>query len=237
MFPHNNLEPQSQRWVRTVQDTIQRLEREQPNLGSQLDMLQREGSKSLADVSSNVNAYYTDTMQQYPAFQRTVPMREVLGGVSSTVAISAPSVASDTDAENWVTLLTHNLSIPFSVTSLGVRLNSAEFLLAGSPGYALRFRWVIGNTPEGMNITRWMNRLQFKLSSYAMFSTTPTQTRITNRYVHWTGGSAISTIQMRLQATIEQISNLNASVSSQSITLYAQDDNGSDTYLDVMVTV
>lgn len=236
MFPPANFDPQSQRWVNKVQGTLTSLESIEPRITSELDALQRQNNSVLDDVTSNVNAYYEATLAQYPAFQRTVPMRHVLGAETKVVSISAPFSDDDAPvAETWVDVFSENISLPASVAVAGVRLNSAQFRIQGPSTYYLGFRFLVGTITEGINSTIWMSRHQFNLSTYQMDATNPTLTNISNRYVHWTGTSTNS-IAVKLQARIEDSTNTESAVSAQNITFHGTDNNDRNTYLDVMVT-
>jgi hypothetical protein len=236
MFPSDNLEPQSKRWVRSIENTIETLEGAQPGLDSQLSRLQNEGTSVIDDVSSNVNAYYTATMAQYPAYQRTILMTDIFNALSKTVNVSAPAAADSTVAETWVSMFTHDITMPAAKTTVGIRLNGAQFGLRGPSAYYLRFRWRVNASIEGIGTSRWLSRHQFNLSTYNMDPTTPVLTNVTNRYVHWTGAST-TTLTLELQASIQSIASIGSAVASQAITMEALDNNGKETYLDVMVTV
>lgn len=235
MFPRSNVPSNSQRWVNAIESSITDLEKRQPLLNGELERARQDGDSVINDVSANVNAYYAATMAQYPAFQRSFLMSDVLGGNSATIAMTAPASAADTDAETWFTMFSFSTIIPFPVTAIGVRLNSAQFVLQGPSAYRVRFRWRIGGTPEGINNNRWMNRRQFKLDAFDM-SPSGVQTNITNRYVHWSGTSTTN-IQMNLQASIFNIASPNNAVTSQSVTILPVDTNGNPSHLDVMMTV
>lgn len=237
MFPPNNLEPGSQNWVREVERVLTDVESKQPGQDTSLNMLQRAGTSVIDDVSSNINAYYTATMAQYPMFHFAIPMQKVLGGDTKVVAISAPAAADNTVAENWVEIFSTTVSLPVAKTVLGVRLNAAQMRLQGSATYDLKFRWVAGTTmTEGINTTRWMSRHEFNLEPFNLDPTTPVPVNVTNRYAHWTGAST-SSIAVRLQACIENPASRASAVASQNITFHGVDSNGLDTYLDLMVTI
>jgi hypothetical protein len=235
MFPPSNLAPDATRWVNTVQDTITELERRQPGLDGDLEQAQRSSNSVLTEVSSRVNAYYTNTLVQYPVTEKFLPMSECLGGINKTVAISAPAAANSTVAENWVSIFTKSITLPVAKTTAGFRLNNAQFMLVGPSTYELRFRWRVNSSTEGILNTKWMSRHEFNLSAFSM-NTTGVLALVTNRYVHWSGAST-DTFTIELQATIANSSNLSSSVASQNITFRAVNNEGLDTYLDVMVTV
>lgn len=237
MFPPANLEPESTRWKNQVEKSIEEQEQVQPRLDAELDALQRENNSVLDQVSSRVNNYYTNTLAQYPVFQRSVLMSDVFGGPSTTFNISAPAAANNTVAETWVTAFTYNLALPAAVAVLGVRLNGAEFRLQGPSGFKLRFRWRVGTITEGIDTTPWMSRHQFNLTEYFMGVTEAAAqlTNVNNRYVHWTGAAA-STVAVNLQASIQNSSNRSLAVASQAVTMYAARVDGQPTYLDLMVT-
>lgn len=234
MFPYPNLAPESNRWANTVQKAITDLEARQPSLDNDLARLQRTSNSVLADVSSSINAYYTNTLVQYPVIQKFLTMDECLGGDSKTVSISAPAAANNTVAENWVSVFTHNITLPAAKTVAGFRLNNAQFMLLGSSTYIMRFRWRVNTVSEGLLTNKWMSRHEFNLREYAM-SPGGQSTLLTNRYVHWSGASA-STFQIELQASIQNAATRGASVAAQDITFRPFDLNGLDTYLDLMVT-
>lgn len=236
MFPTEDFGPQSKRWVNTVQDTITKVEKTQPMLDSDLAMLQREGRSVMDDVSSQVNAYYTATMAQYPAFQRSLPMQQVLGNTQKVVSISAPAAADNTVAENWVTIFAYTVNLNGPATTTGARLNSAQFAVYGPSAYYLRYRWALNGTAGGIATTTWMSRHQYNLSTFNMSPGPPTIHNVANQFAYWSGTSR-STATFTLQASIQNIANPSASVAAQNITFESVDNNGKDTYLDVMVTV
>lgn len=236
MFPPANFDPQSSKWVRAIEETIEKNEQVHPRLDAELTALQRENNGVLNQVSSRVNAYYTATMAQYPVFQRTIPMSDVLGGESATISVSAPAAASTATAETWVTALSYTLPLPITTGVMGIRLNGAQFGLLGPSAYRLRFRWRVGTTTEGINTTPWMSRHQFNLSEYSLNPTTPVLTNVANRYTHWTG-TATSVATVSLQMSILNISNRSLAVAAQDITLRALNNNNQPTYLDVMVSL
>lgn len=236
MFPPSNLEPGSQAWARAIEEALLDVEKRQPQLDQALSLVQRESNSVLAEVSSNVNNYYNTTLAQYPAFQRTIPMLDVLGGASKVVSMTAPASTTQTGAENWVSIFTYNVPIPSAKSLIGIRLNSAQFGLTGPSTHYLRFRWRVNSTVEGLDNTRFMSRNTFNLGVYTMSTPTPTVTNVTNRYVHWSG-TATSTLSIELQATIESIASRTAAVTAQNVTFSAYDNNGAATYLDLMVTV
>lgn len=236
MFPPAKLDPNNTAWVNGVQNAIESAERTQPALERDLNNLQRESNSVLQQVSSRVNAYYTDTLQQYPVFERTLPMSEVLGGFTKVVSISAPAAADSTVAETWVSLFTNTLTLPFAVTAVGVRLNSAQFGLQGPSAYSLRFRWLVGTVPEGINTTAWMSRHQFNLTEYPMNPTTPILTNVGNRYAYRSAAS-FSTVSLALQASIQNPASRTSSVAAQNVTLHALNNDGNPAFQNVMVTV
>lgn len=236
MFPSDNFEPTSKRWVETVQNVIQSTETQRPRQESELERLQREARSVMDDVSSQVNSYYTNTLAQYPAYQRTVPMRTALGGLSKTISVSAAALPGMTLPETWISVFSTPITLNIADTVAGVRLNSAQFGLQGPTGYYLKFRWLVNGSVEGINNNQWMSRHSFNLSVYQMDPTTPVLTNVTNRYAHWSGAST-STLNLELQVSIENIASRGSAVAATNVTLLAQDNNGNDTYLDVMVTV
>jgi hypothetical protein len=236
MFPRDNLDAQSQRWVRSVEATIETLESHQTRLDHDLSRLHKENASVMDDVTANINAYYNSTLAQYPAFQRTVPMADIFGDISKTVSISAPAAADSTVAENWVSVFSYDIGLPFAATNMGVRLNGAQFQLSGPTAYSLRFRWRVNTQVEGINTNRWMSRHQFNLITYVMDPTNPILTNIANRYVYRTG-SSVTDITVELQVSIQNIASRSNAVASQDVTFIALNDNDNDTHLDVMITV
>lgn len=236
MFPPSNFSPPSQPWSKAIEKALMDAEKRQSQLEPALAAAQRDSNSVLTEVSTNVNNYYNSTLAQYPAFQRTIRMWDVLGDGTKTVSMTAPSSTTQTGAETWFSICSYNLALPSAKTTVGVRLNSAQFGLVGPAAYYLRFRWVVGGTTEGLDNTRWMSRNTFNLGVYTMNSPSVVLTNVTNRYVHWTGAST-STLSVELQATIENIASRTSAVAAQSVTFNAYDTGGNPTYMDLMVTV
>jgi hypothetical protein len=235
MFPLTNLDPKSTAWTNKVQEVIQDTENRQPILEQNLDLLRKDSLDNLTEVSSRLNAYYQNTLVQYPVKLYPIPLRDAFGAASISRSISAPTSANNTVAENWVSVFTHNITLPNAVTTAGFRLNVLQMLAYGSSTYSLRYRWRVNGSVEGINSTRWMSRHEFHLVAQTL-QTAGAEHILSNRYVHWSGSST-STFTLEIQACIQNDSNLNASVASQSITFEPTDLNGRATYLDVMVTV
>lgn len=235
MFPPANMDPNSTAWVNAVQSSIEAAERLQPGLETDLEFLQRENNGVLKQVSSRVNSYYKQTLLQYPVFQRTIAMDEVFEGLSKTVSVSAPAAADSTVAETWVSMMARTITLPFAVTKVGVRLNSAQFGLQGPSAYTMRFRWRVSGISEGILTNPWMSRHQFNLTEYPMNPTTPVMTNVGNRYVYRTDAS-FSTIQLELQGSIQNPASRNSSVAAQNVTLHARNTDDNPTFLNVMIT-
>ena len=233
MFPPSNVNPQSTKWVNAVEDAIETAESAQPVLDRELDALQRENNSVLRQVTSRVNSYYTNTYALYPMYQRTVPLSDIFGDSSRTINVSAPTAPNIESAETWVTVFSYDLPLAFPATDVGVRLNSAQFNIQGPSAYVLRFRWLVGGSPEGINTNIWMNRLSNNLDEFFM-SNPPLLSNVSNRYA-MRSGAAVSILNVSLQVSILNPSNRNASVASQSVTFHALNDEDNPTYLDMMV--